>query len=44
MSNSFHLALPAGDIETAEKLLTWEPKLVLKEGLLETINYLKGIL
>ena len=32
------------DIEKANKLLEWKPKVNLSEGLLETINYFKNIL
>ena len=32
------------DIEKVAKILEWEPKIKLKEGLLETINYFKNIL
>ena len=32
------------DIEKAIKILEWEPKVNLSEGLLETINYFKNIL
>ena len=32
------------DIEKVIKILEWKPKIKLKEGLLETINYFKNIL
>jgi UDP-glucuronate decarboxylase len=32
------------DISLARKILDWEPKVQLEEGLLKTIEYFKGII